>query len=182
LVLICGRVQMLGSNEDEFTPIPMDYPDRPAAKQVVQHAPASATTVATAAVAVVTVPVSAPMPALVAAKSAASESAAVDSEEPLLRPNPLRFVLFPIQYQEVWSFYKKALASFWVADEVDLSKDLADWDNLKDGERHFVSHVLAFFAASDGIVNENLVERFSSEVQIPEARCFYGLQIAMEVC
>ena len=77
--------------------------------------------------------------------------------------------------------YKKAEASFWTAEEIDLSKDLHDWNNrLNDDERYFISHVLAFFAASDGIVNENLVERFSGEVQIPEARCFYGFQIMME--
>ena len=77
--------------------------------------------------------------------------------------------------------YKKAEASFWVAEEIDLSKDMHDWsDRLNDDERYFISHVLAFFAASDGIVNENLVERFSNEVQIPEARCFYGFQIMME--
>ena len=76
--------------------------------------------------------------------------------------------------------YKKAEASFWTAEEVDLSKDTADWESLNDDERYFVSHILAFFAASDGIVNENLVERFSQEVQIPEARCFYGFQIMIE--
>ena len=77
--------------------------------------------------------------------------------------------------------YKKAEASFWTAEEIDLSKDLHDWNNrLNDDERYFISHVLAFFAASDGIVNENLLERFSGEVQIPEARCFYGFQIMME--
>jgi ribonucleoside-diphosphate reductase subunit M2 len=118
-------------------------------------------------------------------------------DEPILRENPQRFVLFPIQYHEVglkaprrayqtnklqiWAMYKKAEASFWTAEEVDLSKDLHDWHNrLNDDERYFISHVLAFFAASDGIVNENLVERFSGEVQIPEARCFYGFQIMME--
>ncbi|XP_026320157.1 ribonucleoside-diphosphate reductase subunit M2 [Hyposmocoma kahamanoa] len=100
--------------------------------------------------------------------------------EPLLRENPRRFVIFPIQYPDIWQMYKKAEASFWTAEEVDLSKDLVDWENLKDGERHFIKHVLAFFAASDGIVNENLVERFSQEVQVTEARCFYGFQIAME--
>ncbi|KAF7257599.1 hypothetical protein EG68_04641 [Paragonimus skrjabini miyazakii] len=100
--------------------------------------------------------------------------------EPLLKPNPQRFVLFPIQYHDVWHFYKKAVASFWTVEEVDLSKDLAHWDGLKVGERHFISYVLAFFAASDGIVLENLVERFSQEVQIPEVRCFYGMQIAVE--
>nr|CAG4651001.1 EOG090X06TJ [Simocephalus serrulatus] len=103
-----------------------------------------------------------------------------DQTEPLLRPNPNRFVLFPIQYQDIWKMYKKAEASFWTAEEVDLSKDAKDWENLQPSEKHFVSHVLAFFAASDGIVNENLVERFAQEVQVPEARCFYGFQIAME--
>ncbi|KAI4920059.1 Ribonucleotide-diphosphate reductase (RNR), small subunit [Alternaria incomplexa] len=104
-----------------------------------------------------------------------------EAEEPLLQENPGRFVLFPIKYHDVWQMYKKAEASFWTAEEIDLSKDLHDWNNrLNDDERFFISHVLAFFAASDGIVNENLVERFSSEVQIPEARCFYGFQIMME--
>jgi ribonucleoside-diphosphate reductase subunit M2 len=76
--------------------------------------------------------------------------------------------------------YKKAEASFWTAEEVDLSKDMTDWEKLTEDEKYFVSHILAFFAASDGIVNENLVERFSQEVQIPEARCFYGFQIMIE--
>lgn len=78
-------------------------------------------------------------------------------DEPLLRNNPGRFVVFPIKYDDIWSMYKKAEASFWTVEEVDLSKDLHDWYNLKPDERHFISHVLAFFAASDGIVNENLV-------------------------
>lgn len=103
-----------------------------------------------------------------------------DEDEPLLQPNLERFVVFPIQYNDIWSFYKKAQASFWTCEEVDLGKDLSDWNSLKPGEVHFLSHILAFFAASDGIVNENLVERFSQEVQITEARCFYGFQIAME--
>uniref|UniRef100_A0A182WMC5 ribonucleoside-diphosphate reductase n=1 Tax=Anopheles minimus TaxID=112268 RepID=A0A182WMC5_9DIPT len=102
------------------------------------------------------------------------------SIEPLLRDNPRRFVIFPIQYPDIWQMYKKAEASFWTVEEVDLSKDMKDWESLKPSERHFISHVLAFFAASDGIVNENLVERFSQEVQVTEARCFYGFQIAME--
>ncbi|XP_033737268.1 ribonucleoside-diphosphate reductase small chain-like [Pecten maximus] len=101
-------------------------------------------------------------------------------EEPLLKENPRRFVVFPIEYHDIWKMYKKAEASFWTAEEVDLSKDMNHWENLKDDEKHFISHVLAFFAASDGIVNENLVERFSKEVQATEARCFYGFQIAME--
>ncbi|KAF5341518.1 hypothetical protein D9758_012588 [Tetrapyrgos nigripes] len=104
-----------------------------------------------------------------------------ESEEPLLQETKRRFVLFPIQYPEIWQMYKKAEASFWTAEEMDLSKDLHDWNNrMNDNERHFISHVLAFFAASDGIVNENLVERFSNEVQAAEARCFYGFQIMME--
>lgn len=104
-----------------------------------------------------------------------------ENMEPLLIESKRRFVLFPIQYHEIWQMYKKAEASFWTAEEMDLSKDLHDWNNrLNDNERHFVSHVLAFFAASDGIVNENLVERFSNEVQAAEARCFYGFQIMME--
>jgi len=100
--------------------------------------------------------------------------------EPLLRDNPRRFVVFPIQYPDIWAKYKEAEASFWTTEEVDLSKDIAHWNKLSDNERHFISHVLAFFAASDGIVNENLVERFSQEVQVTEARCFYGFQIAIE--
>jgi len=104
-----------------------------------------------------------------------------EDQEPLLVETKRRFVLFPIQYPEIWQMYKKAEASFWTAEEMDLSKDVHDWTNkLNDNERHFVSHVLAFFAASDGIVNENLIERFSNEVQAAEARCFYGFQIMME--
>ncbi|HEX2900862.1 MAG TPA: ribonucleotide-diphosphate reductase subunit beta, partial [Bacteroidia bacterium] len=100
--------------------------------------------------------------------------------EPLLKENRDRFVLFPIKHDEIWKMYKQAEASFWTAEEIDLSADLADWAKLEDNERHFIKHVLAFFAASDGIVNENLAERFLSEVQVPEARCFYGFQIAIE--
>ncbi|MBC5994043.1 ribonucleoside-diphosphate reductase small subunit [Pontibacter cellulosilyticus] len=100
--------------------------------------------------------------------------------EPILQENPNRFVLFPIQHDDIWQMYKKAEASFWTAEEIDLSQDIKDWENLNDGERHFISHVLAFFAASDGIVNENLAINFMQEVQIPEARCFYGFQIMME--
>lgn len=103
-----------------------------------------------------------------------------NQDEPLLRENSRRFVIFPIQYPDIWKMYKKAEASFWTVEEVDLSKDQAGWEQLKPQEKHFVSHVLAFFAASDGIVNENLVERFSQEVQVTEARFFYGFQIAIE--
>jgi ribonucleoside-diphosphate reductase beta chain len=100
--------------------------------------------------------------------------------EPLLAENPNRFVLFPIQNDEVWQYYKKSQASFWTAEEIDLSQDQKDWNSLNDNERHFIKHVLAFFAASDGIVNENLAVNFMQEVQMPEARCFYGFQIMME--
>jgi len=100
--------------------------------------------------------------------------------EVLLKENKDRFVILPINYPKVWEMYKKHEASFWTAEEIDLSGDLQHWDNLNDGERHFISHVLAFFAASDGIVNENLAVNFMSEVQLPEARCFYGFQIMME--
>jgi ribonucleoside-diphosphate reductase beta chain len=100
--------------------------------------------------------------------------------EPLLVENPGRFVIFPIANQKVWEMYKKAEGSFWTAEELDLSKDRKDWDTLGPNEQHFIKHVLAFFAASDGIVNENLAMNFMKEVQWPEARCFYGFQIAME--
>lgn len=98
----------------------------------------------------------------------------------ILSPNPDRFVVFPIQYHDIWEMYKNHMAVFWTAEEIDLIPDLKDWESLNDNERHFISHVLAFFAASDGIVNENLALRFYNDVQIPEARCFYGFQIAME--
>ena len=100
--------------------------------------------------------------------------------EPLLQANPHRFVLFPIQHNDIWKMYKKAEASFWTAEEIDLSSDAVDWDGLSTTEQHFILHVLAFFAASDGIVNENLSSNFATEVTSPEARCFYGFQIAVE--
>merc|ERR1712012_1201696 len=94
-----------------------------------------------------------------------SKTEVTKTEEPLLMENPRRFVILPIQYGDIWQMYKKAEASFWTAEEVDLSKDVKDWETLKDDERYFVSHVLAFFAASDGIVNENLVERFMNAIE-----------------
>lgn len=100
--------------------------------------------------------------------------------EPLLRENPNRFVMFPIQYNDIWTMYKKHEASFWTAEELDLAQDMRDWERLSSNEQHFIKHVLAFFAGSDGIVLENLATRFFNEVQIPEARAFYGFQIAME--
>ncbi len=98
----------------------------------------------------------------------------------LLQINPNRFVLFPIHHDNIWGMYKQAEASFWTAEAIDLTSDLQDWDNLSLNERHFMSHVLVFFAASDGIVNENLSGNFTTEVTSPEARCFYGFQIAVE--
>jgi ribonucleoside-diphosphate reductase beta chain len=101
--------------------------------------------------------------------------------EPLLQPNNNRFVLFPIQHDDIWDMYKKQEASIWTAEEIDLSTDILDWQNkLNDNERHFIKHVLAFFAASDGIVNENLAENMVAEVQYTEAKFFYGFQIMME--
>jgi len=103
------------------------------------------------------------------------------SIEPILQENKDRFVLFPIKHNDIWEMYKKAEASFWTAEEIDLSSDQVDWTaKLSDDERHFINHVLAFFAASDGIVNENLAVNFMNEVQYPEARCFYGYQIMIE--
>jgi ribonucleoside-diphosphate reductase subunit M2 len=104
----------------------------------------------------------------------------LEKSDPILKENPHRWVMFPIQYPEVWEMYKKHEASFWTAEEIDLSQDTKDWDNLTDSEQHFIKHILAFFAASDGIVLENLAAQFSTEVQIPEARAFYGFQMAME--
>lgn len=103
-----------------------------------------------------------------------------DVEEPLTADVPGRFVIFPIRDREVWKEYKKAMASFWTAEEVDLTEDLKDWEKLTANERHFIEMVLAFFAAADGIVNENLVERFLSDVKLPEARFFYGFQLMIE--
>ncbi len=101
--------------------------------------------------------------------------------EPILEENKDRFVLFPIRHTQIWEMYKQAEASFWTAEEIDLSPDLIDWDNkLNSEEQYFIKHVLAFFAASDGIVNENLAVNFMNEVQYPEARCFYGFQIMIE--
>lgn len=102
-------------------------------------------------------------------------------EEPLLKENKGRFVLFPIKHDDIWQYYKKEEASFWTAEEIDLHQDLTDWNKkLNDDERYFIKHVLAFFAASDGIVNENLAENFVNEVQYTEAKFFYGFQIMME--
>ncbi|HNE49817.1 MAG TPA: ribonucleotide-diphosphate reductase subunit beta [Chitinophagales bacterium] len=101
--------------------------------------------------------------------------------EKLLQESDNRFVLFPIKHDAIWAMYKKHLAAHWVTEEVDLSQDIVDWNQkLNDNERHFIKHVLAFFAASDGIVNENLVVNFMQDVTIPEARCFYGFQVAIE--
>lgn len=103
-----------------------------------------------------------------------------EQEDPLLKESTDRYVMFPIQDDMIWRMYKKQIDCFWRAEEVDLSKDLKDWEKLNDDEKHFISMVLAFFAASDGIVLENLAVRFMSDVQLSEARAFYGFQIAME--
>ena len=100
--------------------------------------------------------------------------------EKILQENKNRFVLFPIEHHDIWDYYKKAQQVFWTAEEIDLAQDFTDWEKLNEGEQHFVKHVLAFFAASDGIVNENLAENFVSEVQYTEAKFFYGFQIMME--
>lgn len=110
-----------------------------------------------------------------------NETMAATTTEPILTDNPGRFVIFPIQHHDIWQFYKMSEANFWTAEEIDLQQDLHDWTHkLNDDERHFIKHVLAFFAASDGIVNENLAEHFVSEVQYTEAKFFYGFQIMME--
>ncbi len=103
-----------------------------------------------------------------------------EKNETLLIENPHRFVMFPIQYPEFWKLYKKQIASFWTVEEIDLSHDMSDWLKLNVDEQKFIKHVLAFFAASDGIVLENLSQKFSTEIQIPEIRAFYGVQIAIE--
>jgi ribonucleoside-diphosphate reductase beta chain len=104
-----------------------------------------------------------------------------NTNEPILKENPNRFVLFPIEHNDIWEIYKRAEASFWTAEEIDLHQDVTDWENkLTDDERYFIKHILAFFAASDGIVNENLAENFVNEVQYTEAKFFYGFQIMME--
>jgi ribonucleoside-diphosphate reductase beta chain len=101
--------------------------------------------------------------------------------EPLLVPNPNRYVIFPIKHDDIWQAYKTAEASFWTAEEIDLHQDKVDWENkLNDNERYFIEHILAFFAASDGIVNQNLAQNFVNEVQYPEAMFYYGFQIMME--
>jgi len=100
--------------------------------------------------------------------------------EKILEENPNRFVIFPIEHNDIWEFYKMHQAAFWTAEEIDLTGDIRDWNNLSENEQYFVKNILSFFAASDGIVNENLAENFYKEVQYPEAKFFYGLQIAME--
>jgi len=104
----------------------------------------------------------------------------MNEEEPLLTETKNRFVIYPIENQKVWEMYKKQVACFWTAEEIDLSNDMRDWNKLKNDEKYFIKHILAFFASSDGIVIENIVENFISEIKSPEVRCFYGFQTAME--
>ena len=113
-------------------------------------------------------------------RSAAASGGEEEPEEDILKENKNRFVLFPIEHHDIWNFYKMAQASFWSAEEIDLTKDLPHFEKLTPNEKFFIKNILAFFAASDGIVNENLCERFCNEVQYTEAKCFYGFQIAME--
>ena len=100
--------------------------------------------------------------------------------EPLLAPQKNRYVIFPIKYHSIWEMYKKAISSFWTPEEINLKDDHKDWEKMSDNEKHFIKNVLGFFAASDGIVNENLVVRFMTDIEIPEVQCFYGFQIAIE--
>ena len=109
-----------------------------------------------------------------------SRSSSQLAEEPLFQSQPNRYVILPIEHHDIWDMYKKQVASFWTVEEVDLSRDMKDWDSLTDNEKYFIKHILAFFAASDGIVDENLIERFMNDIQITEVRCFYGFQVAME--
>lgn len=115
-----------------------------------------------------------------ASASASSQTVTIRLPEPLLDENEDRFVIFPIKHADVWSMYKKHMAVHWVPEEIDLSKDMKDWEKLNDNERHFIKHILGFFAGSDGIVMENLATRFSREVQWPEARFFYACQNLLE--
>jgi ribonucleoside-diphosphate reductase beta chain len=103
-----------------------------------------------------------------------------EAEEPLLTPNPNRFVIFPIQHDDLWKMYKDHISVFWRPEEVDLSKDMRDWEKLTVNEQHFIKRILGFFAGSDGIVMENLAQRFMTEIQVPEAKFFYGVQMMME--
>jgi ribonucleoside-diphosphate reductase subunit M2 len=100
--------------------------------------------------------------------------------EPILKPDDNRFVMFPIKHNDIWEMYKRQVDCFWRSEEIDLSKDLNDWDKLSNDEQHFIKMIIAFFAGSDGLVLENLASRFMNDVQISEARAFYGFQIAME--
>ena len=121
------------------------------------------------------------LPPLDSAETTVAAAAMEQVEEPMLKENPNRFVIFPIEHADIWAMYKKHMSVFWIPEEVDLSKDMRDWqEKLNDNERHFIKYVLAFFAASDGIVQENLALRFMREVQIPEARFFYTCQSQME--
>jgi len=104
----------------------------------------------------------------------------MEKQKKILEENPNRFVLFPLEHPDIWEFYKTHQAAFWTAEELDLSEDERHWESLSDNEKFFLKHILSFFAASDGIVNENLAQNFMNEVQYPEARCFYGFQIMME--
>ena len=108
------------------------------------------------------------------------EAKAEGPQEPMLKENPNRFVIFPIEHADIWAKYKQHMSVFWIPEEIDLSKDMKDWVTLNDNERHFIKHILGFFAGSDGIVMENLASRFMREIQVPEAKFFYSCQMLME--
>lgn len=121
-----------------------------------------------------------PMDAAALRDTAVAKRRVREAEEPLLQVNPHRFVIFPIQHKDLWAKYKEHVSVFWRPEEVDLAKDMKDWGTLNDGERHFIKRVLGFFAGSDGIIMENLGQRFMNEVHVPEAKFFYGVQLMME--
>jgi len=130
----------------------------------------------------VTSAVTNPIDAVALRDAAIAKKQKREAEEPLLKANPNRFVIFPIQHADLWKMYKDHVSVFWRPEEVDLSKDLAHWTALKPEEQHFIKRVLGFFAGSDGIVMENLAQRFMTEIQVPEAKFFYGVQMMMETC
>jgi ribonucleotide reductase beta subunit family protein with ferritin-like domain len=127
-----------------------------------------------------TTTVTSPMDAVTLHDAAILKRRKREAEEPLLTPNPFRYVIFPIQYADLWAKYQDHISVFWRPEELDLSKDLKDWVTLKPDEQHFIKRILGFFAGSDGIVMENLAQRFAAEIQVPEAVCFYSVQMMME--
>ena len=153
-------------------------PLRKSRKSSMDEMPAiSLTAAATAAAAAAALsPALSPAPA----EEKAVEAKAEETQEPMLKENPNRFVIFPIEHADIWAKYKQHMSVFWIPEEIDLSKDMKDWVTLNDNERHFIKHILGFFAGSDGISMENLASRFMREIQVPEAKFFYSCQMLME--